>query len=78
MVTVEQAEKIVLELKDKVSDVSLSIEHKALMKNDTDALEALKSLGYSPTEARDVLKKIPKTLTKTSDKIKEALKILGK
>jgi Holliday junction DNA helicase RuvA len=74
----KMAEKIVLELKDKVIDTGDNPEFKALMKNDADALEALKSLGYSPTEARDVLKQIPKTITKTNDKIKEALKILGK
>ena len=72
------AEKIVMELKDKVIVTDQSAEQTQTMKNDSDVLEALKSLGYSPTEARDVLKKIPKTLTKTSDKIKEALKILGK
>lgn len=72
------AEKIVMELKDKVVEGVHTPEQAQTMKNDSDVLEALKSLGYSPTEARDVLKKIPKTLTKTSDKIKEALKILGK
>jgi Holliday junction DNA helicase RuvA len=72
------AEKIVMELKDKVLETSGSAEHQATMKNDADALEALKSLGYSPTEARDALKEIPKTITKTNDKIKEALKYLGK
>ena len=72
------AEKIVLELKDKVLTTSHNPESQALMKNDADALEALKSLGYTPTEARDVLKELPKTITKTNDKIKEALKRLGK
>jgi Holliday junction DNA helicase RuvA len=72
------AEKIVMELKDKVVAGVHTPEQAQTMKNDSDVLEALKSLGYSPTEARDVLKKLPKTLTKTSDKIKEALKILGK
>lgn len=72
------AEKIVLELKDKVIETSGSAEHQAIMKNDADALDALKSLGYSPTEARDALKELPKSITKTQDRIKEALKILGK
>jgi Holliday junction DNA helicase RuvA len=72
------AEKIVLELKDKVIETSTSAEHKEIMKNDADALEALKSLGYSPAEAREALKELPKTITKTNEKIKEALKILGK
>lgn len=72
------AEKIVLELKDKVLETSGSVESQAIMKNDADALEALKALGYSPGEARDALKRLPKTITKTNDKIREALKILGK
>ena len=72
------AEKIVMELKDKVITASHSPEQEENIKNDSDVLEALKSLGYNPTEARDTLKKLPKTLTKTGDKIKEALKMLGK
>jgi Holliday junction DNA helicase RuvA len=74
----KMAEKIVLELKDKIQETAGNAEHQEVMKNDADALEALKSLGYSPTEARDVLKGLPKTVTKTNDKIKEALKMLGK
>jgi Holliday junction DNA helicase RuvA len=74
----KMAEKIVLELKDKVIEISGTAEHKQIMKNDADALEALKSLGYTPAEARDALKELPKTFTKTNEKIKEALKILGK
>ncbi len=72
------AEKIVMELKDKIEKVSHTPESKSAMKNDSDALEALKSLGYSQNEAREALKEIPKTTTKTNEKIKEALKILGK
>ncbi len=72
------AEKIVRELKDKVDKVSHTAESKSAMRGDSDALEALKSLGYSQTEARDALKEIPKTVTKTNEKVKEALKILGK
>jgi len=72
------AEKIVLELKDKVEKFTHTEESKSAMKNDSDAMEALKSLGYSQNEARDVLKELPKTVTKTNDKIREALKILGK
>ena len=66
------AEKIVIELRDKVGKElegsSLQIE--------LDALEALKSLGYSAIEARDALKKVSPDAN-TNTKIKEALKILG-
>ncbi len=73
------AEKIVMELKDKVGTaIASSPEQEQTMKNDADALEALKSLGYSQNEARDALKKIDKKVKKTNDKIREALKVLGK
>lgn len=72
------AEKIVLELKDKVEKITHTPEAKTAMRGDADVLEALKSLGYSQIEARDALKELPKTITKTNEKIKEALKILGK
>ncbi len=72
------AEKIVMELKDKIGTGVQSPEQEQTMRNDSDVVEALKALGYSPAEARDVLKKLPKTLIKTNDKIREALKILGK
>lgn len=66
------AEKIVLELRDKLgveeSDGSLQIE--------LDALEALKSLGYSERDSREALKKVAPD-TDTNQKIREALKILG-
>jgi Holliday junction DNA helicase RuvA len=72
------AEKIILELKDKVSTIAHTEESKSAMKTESDALEALKSLGYSQNEAREALKELPKEITKTNEKIREALKILGK
>lgn len=72
------AEKIVMELKDKVEKISHTPESKSAMRGDADALEALKSLGYNQNEAREALKELPKTIIKTNEKIKEALKILGK
>jgi Holliday junction DNA helicase RuvA len=69
------AEKIVLELRDKVG---LSSEDaKAALKGDEDALEAMRSLGYSQQEARDALRKVPNTIEKGTDRLREALKILG-
>lgn len=71
------AEKIVLELKDKVDKFAHTEESKTSMRGDADALEALKALGYSQNEARDALKELPKDISRTNDKIREALKILG-
>ena len=80
----KMAEKIVLELKDKTGSLH-TIEStpeeaaslKNSMRNDADALEALKALGYSPMEARDVLKSLDKSIKDTGAKVKAALKILG-
>lgn len=68
------AEKIIVELRDKVGAAAgLDI----ALKGDEDALEAMKSLGYSAQEARDALRKVPSTVQKSSDRLREALKILG-
>lgn len=71
----KMADKIVLELKGKLGtyeEVTLGL------KEEIDALEALKSLGYSHREAREALQEIDKSLTSTSDRVKAALKHLGK
>jgi Holliday junction DNA helicase RuvA len=65
------AEKIVIELRDKIGE-----EKGTSLQGELDALEALKSLGYSQNEAREALKKVTPDTT-TNLKIKEALKILG-
>lgn len=70
------AEKIVIELRDKVSDKMKDEKGGASMQGELDALEALKSLGYSQNEARDALKKVTPDAN-TNTKIREALKILG-
>ncbi len=69
------AEKIVIELRDKMTH-GMSEETGVSLQGELDALEALKSLGYSQNEARDALKKVSPDAS-TNAKIKEALKILG-
>ena len=69
------AEKIVLELKDKVG-AGAETQTRAL-KGDEDALEAMRSLGYSTAEARDALRKVPATVTTGQERLREALKIAG-
>jgi len=70
------AEKIVFELKEKLSG-GANVTNTGLGE-EADALLALTSLGYSHSEARGALREIPKTATQTSARVKEALKILGK
>ncbi|MDP9249167.1 MAG: Holliday junction branch migration protein RuvA [bacterium] len=70
------AEKIVIELRDKIANENVNEKGGVSLQEELDALEALKSLGYSQNEARDALKKVPAG-TNTNTKIREALKILG-
>ncbi len=70
------AEKIVLELRDKVG--TATTETTASLRGDTDALEALRALGYSATEARDALRAVPPSIEKSTARLREALKIMGK
>lgn len=65
------AEKIILELKDKVKVETTNIS----IQSELDALEALKSLGYTQYDAREALKKVSSQDTNT--KVREALKILS-
>ena len=66
------AGKIVIELRDKMGEEKSG----SSLQGELDALEALKSLGYSQNEARSALKKTSPEAT-TNAKIREALKILG-
>lgn len=66
------AEKIVLELKDKVGAGAA-----VPSTGDSEALEAMRSLGYSAQEAREALRKVPAALEKSSDRLREALRIVG-
>lgn len=72
------AEKIVMELKDKVEKITHTPEAKSAMRGDADVIEALKGLGYRDSEARDALKEIDRSIKDTGAKIKAVLKILGK
>jgi len=70
------AEKIVVELRDKLSDYK-NDDSVVSLKDESDILEALKSLGYSHNQARDALKEIPPDIIGTNARIKEALRILS-
>ena len=70
------AEKIVLELRDKLS-VGRNDEGKPALREEGDAIEVLKTLGYSVGEARDAMKEVPDDIKGTNARVKEALKILG-
>ena len=67
------ADKIVLELRDKIGAVSEG----SFLDEENDVLDALKSLGYREREIRETLKKIPESISGAGERIKEALKLLG-
>lgn len=69
------AEKVVLELKDKMT---VSGDSSPLAREDGDVLQALEALGYGRNEAREALKLISKDAKGTNERLKEALKILGR
>jgi holliday junction DNA helicase RuvA len=71
------AEKIVLELKDKIGAVERANGSPTLTE-ETEALEALRSLGYSQSEARDALRAVPEGTLNTNERLKEALKRLSR
>ncbi|MBI5913225.1 Holliday junction branch migration protein RuvA [Candidatus Azambacteria bacterium] len=76
-VGLKSAQKIVLELHEKIAKVSFAM-HDAGASADADAIDALVALGWSARDARDALKNIPKEIERTDLRIKEALKALGR
>ncbi len=70
------AERVILELQNKVGDISNDDKDEAVA--DSDAIEALMTMGYNITEAREALKLVPKSTKDISQKIRLALKSLGK
>jgi Holliday junction DNA helicase RuvA len=68
------AEKIILELKSKVSGEYM--DEKGGASGET--IDALVSLGYRLQEAREALKKVPDDVKEVGAKIKYALKLLSK
>ena len=68
------AEKIVFELKDKVTAVASGVS----LKEEAEAIEALRALGYSTAEARLALKESPGEALGTSERVRRALSYLGK
>ncbi|MCK5017998.1 MAG: Holliday junction branch migration protein RuvA [Candidatus Peribacteraceae bacterium] len=76
----KRAEKLLVELSslaDNHPDAFVSTENsKILSEFDSDALEALKSLGYDQRSILDVLKSLPKEVSSTEERVTEALKMM--
>lgn len=71
------AEKIILELREKMAGKGVEVMEAPELKEETDALDALAQIGYSQREAREALQRVPKEIKGAEKRIKEALKKLG-
>lgn len=65
----KMAEKIVLELKDKMPETDESS-----LGEDTEILDTLIALGYKEREAKKALQSVPNTITDKDERLKAALK----
>ncbi len=72
------AERIVVELKNKIINNDVNDSDKSIFFEDGDVVSALKGLGYGIKDINEVLRLLPKEVSGTDNKIKEALKLLGK
>lgn len=74
------AERVVLELREKVMDYGSRITDHRLGEGafTGDEIDALMALGYSMSQARDALRQVDKNIKDSGPRIKEALKRLGR
>ncbi len=70
------AERVILELKNKVADLPTEDKEEALV--DNEVLEALVAMGYSIPEAREAINILPEDVKDIEDRIKMVLRNLGK
>lgn len=70
------AEKIIIDLKEKL--IKIGISPRSSLLSDNDAQDALVALGYSEGQARNALSQVPEKIAAVEERIKEALKILSK
>lgn len=67
------AQKIVLELKDKIGVVEVAEGLAALTEADAAVIDALTALGYSIVEAQRAVQSLPRDLTDVEDRLRRAL-----
>ncbi len=71
------AQKIVLELKDKMGEVELSEGLAALTEADAAVIDALTALGYSIVEAQRAVQALPRDVTDVEERLRRALASFG-
>lgn len=71
------AQKIVLELKEKVGAVGAGEDGSGISHPEHEALDALEALGYAPRDTREIVRALAKKHATTQEIIRYALKSLG-
>jgi Holliday junction DNA helicase RuvA len=71
------AQKIVLELKDKVGPVEVAEGLAALTEADAAVIDALTALGYSIVEAQRAVQSLPRDVTDVEERLRRALASFG-
>lgn len=74
----KNAQKIIIELKNKLGSLDELDFSSPTLKADGEVIEALKGFGFSAREALDALRSLDPEVTSVSEKIRLALKELGK
>jgi Holliday junction DNA helicase RuvA len=72
------AEKIVLELREKMAGKGISSIEAPELREEADVMDALVQLGYSQREAREAINQVPPEIQSAEKRLKEALKKLGR
>ncbi len=72
----KMAEKIVLELKEKLAGKGVLVEAPEL-KDEADALDAMVALGYTQREAREALGQVSSEVQSVEKRVRAALKKIG-
>jgi Holliday junction DNA helicase RuvA len=71
------AERIVLELKNKIVSLGVSAGNSSFLQEQIDVIDALVSLGYRRDQAQSALSQLSPETTDVEQKLKSALKILA-
>jgi len=72
------AEKIILELKNKIDKIKLDSKDDVTNNFDIEIYDTLENMGFTKNQIRNTLENLPKKKLSTEEKIKESLKLLAK
>ena len=72
------AEKIILELKNKIDKIKLDSKDDITNNFDIEIYDTLENMGFTKNQIRNTLENLPKKKLSTEEKIKESLKLLAK